>query len=111
MAASYLSECSEDYEGLVLLGSYSTADFSESDISVLSIYGSEDLVLNREKYEECKVNLPEDFTEVVIDGGCHAYFGMYGLQDGDGEASITNEEQIRITTDVIVKRIVNEERN
>ena len=111
MAASYLSECSEDYEGLILLGAYSTADFSESDISVLSIYGSEDLVLNREKYEECKVNLPEDFTEVVIDGGCHAYFGMYGLQDGDGEASITNEEQIRITTDAIVKRIVNEERN
>lgn len=111
MAASYLSECSEEYRGLILLGSYSTADFSESDISVLSIYGSEDQVLNQEKYEECKVNLPEDFTEVVIDGGCHAYFGMYGLQDGDGTATITNEEQIRITADAIVERIVNEERN
>ena len=54
MAASYLSGCADSYEGLLLLGSYSTEDFSNTDLSVLSIYGSEDTVLNREKYEECK---------------------------------------------------------
>ena len=54
MAASYLSGCADSYEGLLLLGSYSTEDFSNTDLSVLSIYGSEDMVLNREKYEECK---------------------------------------------------------
>ncbi len=105
MAASYLSECTEEYEGLILLGSYSTVDFSDEDLSVLSVYGSEDLVLNREKYDECKVNLPEDFKEVVIDGGCHAYFGMYGEQKGDGTASITNEEQIQMTADAVVDMI------
>ena len=103
MAASYLAKNIDEYQGLILLGSYSTEDFSKSDIEVLSIYGSEDQVLNQEKYEENKSNLPEDFTEVEIEGGCHAYFGMYGAQDGDGEPSISNEEQIQITVKEIVK--------
>jgi hypothetical protein len=103
MAASYLADNAEDYEGLILLGSYSTADLSATDLAVLSVFGSEDKVMNREKYEENKSNLPSDFTEFVIDGGCHAYFGMYGAQDGDGTPAVTNEEQIRITVESIVK--------
>ena len=103
MAASYLAKNAEDYEGLVLLGSYSTADLSQTDLDVLSIYGSEDEVMNREKYDENKSNLPDDYTEIIIDGGCHAYFGMYGKQDGDGTPAITNEEQIRLTVENIVK--------
>ena len=102
MAASYLADNTNDYEGLVLLGAYSTADLSDTDLDVLSIFGSEDKVMNREKYEDNKSNLPRDFTEFIIDGGCHAYFGMYGAQDGDGIPSITNEEQIRLTAENIV---------
>ncbi len=103
MAAAYLADHTEDYEGLILLGSYSTADLSSSDLAVLSVYGSEDNVMNREKYDENKSNLPNDFIEIVIDGGCHAYFGMYGVQDGDGTPTITNAEQIRSTVESIVK--------
>ena len=103
MAASYLAEHAQDYDGLILLGSYSTADLSVSDLTVLSVFGSEDRVMNREKYEENKSNLPDDFIECVIDGGCHAYFGMYGAQDGDGTPLITNEEQIRLTVENIVR--------
>ena len=103
MAASYLARHTEDYEGLILLGSYSTADLSDTDLDVLSVFGSEDQVMNREKYDENKSNLPTDFTETVIEGGCHAYFGMYGAQEGDGTPTITNEEQIRITVENIVK--------
>lgn len=103
MAASYLANNAEDYEGLILLGSYSTADLSDTDLDVLSVFGSEDTVMNREKYEENKSNLPSDFTEYVIEGDCHAYFGMYGAQDGDGVPTITNEEQIRLTVENIVK--------
>ncbi len=103
MAASYLAGHTEDYEGLILLGSYSTADLSDTDLDVLSVFGSEDQVMNREKYDENKSNLPTDFTETVIEGGCHAYFGMYGAQEGDGTPTITNEEQIRITVENIVK--------
>ena len=103
MAASYLAGHTEDYEGLILLGSYSTADLSDTDLDVLSVFGSEDQVMNREKYDENKSNLPTDFTETVIEGGCHAYFGMYGAQEGDGTPTITNEEQICITVENIVK--------
>ena len=84
MAASYLEKNVEDYEGLVLLGSYSTADLSQTDLDVLSIYGSEDKVMNREKYDENKSNLPDDYTEIIIDGGCHAYFGVYGERRREG---------------------------
>lgn len=101
MAASYLSKNVAEFEGLVLLGSYSTADLSGTDLDVLSIYGSEDKVMNYEKYTDNKTNLPKDFTEVVIDGGCHAGFGMYGAQDGDGIPTISNEEQILLTAEKI----------
>ena len=101
MAASYLSKHAESFDGLILLGSYSTADLSDLEVKVLSIYGSEDWVLNNENYDKNKENLPDDFKEVIIDGGCHAYFGMYGAQDGDGVPAITNEKQILRTVEAI----------
>ena len=105
MAASYLEKNLDAYEGLILLGSYSTADLSQTDLAVLSIFGSEDTVMNREKYDDNKSNLPEGFTEVVLDGGCHAYFGMYGAQDGDGTPTISNEDQIYMTAHYIVSAV------
>lgn len=105
MAASYLSAHTEDFDGLILLGAYSTADLSQTDLNVLSVYGSEDLVLNREKYDSNKVNLPADFIEIVIEGGCHAGFGLYGAQNGDGIPTLSSEEQIRRTADEIAKLI------
>ena len=101
MAASYLSENISDFKGLVLLGSYSTADLSKENIEVLSVFGSEDKVMNKEKYDEYKINLPKDFSEEIIGGGCHAYFGMYGEQEGDGTPTITNVEQIQKTAEII----------
>ena len=101
MAASYLSDRSDEYAGLVLLGSYSAADLSDTDLEVLSVYGSEDKVMNRDKYEANKSKLPKNFSEVVIEGGCHAYFGMYGAQKGDGSPTISCSEQIRITAQAI----------
>ena len=103
MAASYIAENSQEFDGIILLASYSTADLSVSDLEVLSIYGNNDSVLNMEKYSEYKTNLPEDFKEIIIDGGCHAYFGAYGEQEGDGEAEITREEQIEITINEILE--------
>ena len=103
MAASYIAKNSQDFSGLILLGSYSTADLSPLGISVLSLYGSADGVMNRENYEKYKPNLPSSFTEIVIDGANHAGFGMYGEQDGDGAASISNAEQITVTAEHIAK--------
>lgn len=103
MAASYVSNHMSESDGLLLLGAYSTADISDSGLSVISIYGSEDKVLNMEKYEENRELLPSEFTELVIDGGCHSYFGNYGHQDGDGEPSVSIEEQIKQTVNAFME--------
>ena len=103
MAASYISNHTDEFEGLLLLGAYSTADISDSRLSVISVYGSEDKVLNMEKYKDNRGNLPSGFTEFIIEGGCHSYFGSYGRQDGDGEPSVPMEEQVRQTVDVFVE--------
>ena len=97
MAASYVEKNVDQYDGLVLLASYSTADLSASNIPVISVYGSEDGVLNMEKYEEYKDNLPSGFEEYIIEGGCHAGFGGYGPQDGDGIPTLSSENQIHET--------------
>lgn len=98
MAASYAAE-QDDFAGLILLAAYSTEDVT--DLPTLSIYGSEDGVLNMEKYEQYRSNLSADFEEYIIEGGNHAFFGVYGAQTGDGEATITNQEQIEQTADLI----------
>ena len=85
----------------ILLAVYSTADLTESSLRVYSTYGSEDGVLNREKYEADRANLPQDTTETVINGGCHAGFGSYGAQKGDGTPIISAEEQQQQTADVL----------
>ena len=103
MAATYASEHSESLKGLVLLGAYSTKDLSTLPLKVLSIYGSEDEVLNKENYENNKIYLPQDTTELCIEGGNHAFYGDYGVQKSDGTATITPEEQQMLTANAILE--------
>lgn len=105
MAASYVSKNSDMFSGLILLGAYSTSDLSKTSLKVISIYGSEDKVLNMDKYNKNKKNLPSSFSEKVISGGCHSNFGMYGKQSGDGKCLISNADQIRETMFLIYKYI------
>ncbi|MGN1266779.1 MAG: alpha/beta hydrolase, partial [Dorea sp.] len=72
-------------------------------LNIISVYGSEDKVINMEKYEEYHENLPMDAKEMVIKGGCHALFGDYGAQEGDGEPTITAEEQINATIEFSIE--------
>ena len=101
MAANYAAAHAEDFDGLILLAAYSTKDLTGTPLRVLSVYGSEDGVMNRESYEKNRANLPADTTEVVLDGGCHAQFGCYGPQAGDGIPTISGEEQLRQTAEAI----------
>ena len=102
MAASFAAAHSGELEGLIFLGAYSTRDLSGTDLRVLSLYGSEDQVLNREKLTESHALMPAEFTEYVIKGGNHAQYGDYGAQKGDGTAAITAEEQRKIATEKIL---------
>ena len=107
MAASYAAGHAEDFSALVLLAAYSTAKLPES-LAVVSIYGDQDGVMNREKYAECRVHLPADALEVVIPGGNHAQFGDYGLQKGDGTASISPQMQVEQTVQAILPLLAGE---
>lgn len=110
-ASMYLAKHPEAYEGMIFLASYPTTDFNQldCDLKMLSIYGSEDQVLNHQKYEENKPNMCR-LTERVIAGGCHAYFGNYGEQKGDGTATISGEEQVAETVRYIEEFIEGEYR-
>ena len=69
MAAEYVSKHVDEFDGLYLFAAYSTADLSDSDLRVFSVYGSEDGVLDMDKYRKYRSNLPEDTYEYVIDAG------------------------------------------
>lgn len=103
MAAQYAADHADDgaLDGLVLLGSYSASDLSDTDLGAISLYGSNDQVLNRAKLEDNAHLLPKGAETVEIEGGNHASFGTYGPQNGDGEASITPAEQQTRTADAI----------
>ena len=105
MAASHAAKHAEDYEGLLLLVAYSTEDLTGTDLKVCSVYGSSDGVLNMEKYEQYRANLPENAVETVLEGGCHACFGSYGSQAGDGAHTMTAEEQRNLTAQLFLQNI------
>ena len=107
MAASFAAENTDFYEGLILLAAYSTEDLSGKGLKVCSLYGDRDGVLNLEKYEQYRSNLPEDTLELVLEGGNHAGFGSYGPQEGDGESALASGEQLQWTADSIAAFIGN----
>lgn len=99
-ASLYLSNTQHTYKGIILLASYSTKKLDDS-LKCLSIYGSNDTVINKDAYQQNLMNLPKGYKEVVIDGGNHSGFGEYGPQRGDGEATISKQDQIAITVNSI----------
>ncbi len=108
MAASYAANHGEGLAALVLLAAYSTAEVPEN-LAVVSIFGDEDQVMNREKYAQYRTNLPENTVEVIISGGNHAKFGDYGHQKGDGTATITAQEQLDVTLQAILPVLLGQE--
>ena len=101
-AALYLSKTNyTSYKGIIFLASYPNKKLNDS-YKCLSIYGTNDLVLNKEEYNKNISNFPLNFKEVIIEGGNHSNFGDYGHQRNDGVASISKEEQINITKQEIM---------
>jgi len=99
-AAMLAEEEGKQWSGLVLLAAYPTGKIEEP---ILSVYGSNDGVLNMDNYKKATTNdyWPPETTELVIEGGNHALFGDYGAQKGDGNATITAAQQQKQTADAI----------
>jgi pimeloyl-ACP methyl ester carboxylesterase len=103
VSASSYAVHSNKTDAVVLLAAYPT---EKIDKPVLSIYGSEDGILNRESYNKA-LPLISNLTECVIQGGNHAQFAYYGHQDGDNPAKISHDDQQNQTVEIILEFINN----
>ena len=104
-AAQYAASNKESIGGLFFWAAYpaGSGDLTNSKISVLSVYGSQDGVATPQEVLNGAKLLPSDTVFREITGGNHAQFGSYGAQSGDGEATITREQQQRATVDVTLE--------
>ena len=89
-----------DYKGVVFLASYPSKQM-DNKYKSLTIYGSEDKVMNKKEFDKNQTYLPNDHDIKVIEGGNHANYGYYGKQKGDGEATISREQQIDLTVSYV----------
>lgn len=101
MAGKFAASHGNMIKGVIFLGAYSENDLSKSELKTVTIFGTEDKILSKSKYEENKKNLPSTNCEYIIEGGCHSYFGSYGMQKGDGEPTISPKEQVNMTVDYL----------
>lgn len=103
MAARFAASHLDRIVGVFFLGAYPDrkGDLKDSGLPVLSLLGSRDGVVNREKYESSKQYLPKDTRYMSIEGGNHAQFGSYGPQEGDQPAAIAPQEQWQLTVAAI----------
>ena len=106
MAASY-AENNEEINGLILYGAYPSkgTDLSKKDIKVLSIWGSNDEVVDIDKIKNSKKLLPDNSVIHELKGGNHSGFGNYGLQKGDGKATIDKNKQQDISVEYTISLI------
>lgn len=82
-------------DGLAVWDSYppDSADLSDNDIAVISIYGTSDGISNTDNFDDKRYLLPADTTFSPIEGASHAQFGDYGAQKGDVVPVISLTEQ------------------
>ena len=95
-AAMNLEKTTLDYEGIIFLAAYPSHKIDDK-YKALSIYGSEDHVMNLKEYTANSSYFPSGYVTKVIEGANHANYGYYGKQKGDGVALLTREQQIDIT--------------
>ena len=102
-ASGFAADYPEKVCGLIMLAAYTNRDLSDSELSVLSIFGDTDGVMNKALYDERKDWYPDDFEEYIIEGANHAQYGDYGEQPRDNEALISAESQQKQTADIMLK--------
>ncbi|GFZ31838.1 thioesterase [Clostridium zeae] len=107
MAESFAYSNQDRIKGLAFYGSYPLSDKSlkESNIKVISLWGSEDKVADLDKIKDSKDELPDTTVFKMIDGGNHGGFGSYGHQKGDGEAIIDSNMQQAIAAEATVNML------
>ena len=114
MASRFAKEAAtKQLKGVFLLASYpdETGRLNDLPLSVISIIGSNDGVVDKEAYQNGKNYLPDSTLFYTIEGGNHAGFGDYGDQEGDSPASIPAEQQQEETVNQLVEWLTSLEEN
>ena len=97
IASRTIHEYEDMFAGLILIGTShpKEAAFSlaNAQIPVSKIYTTEDGLASPGEVEANRGFLPEQTIWTEIDGGNHAQFGYYGTQLGDGQATISRDQQ------------------
>lgn len=96
MGANFAHDNPGAVQGLALWAAYpaSNDDLSAAaNLAVTSISAASDGLATPDKIEASRPLLPPATVWTPIQGGNHAQFGWYGEQPGDGQATISREEQ------------------
>lgn len=94
-ASQFASNHLDEVRGLVLMASQSFpgAGLENSDLQVVSLYGTDDGIFTVEEMAAARPDLPTDTQYIAIEGGNHSQFGWYGAQTGDHPAKISYDDQ------------------
>jgi hypothetical protein len=95
MAARYAAHYSGQLDGLALWAAYPEEgdDLSNTSLPTTSIYGTRDGLVSLAEIETSRTLLSIQTQFMPIEGGNHAQFGWYGLQEGDMMATISHADQ------------------
>ena len=106
MASEYYKSNPDAFEGLVFYASYPNSDLSSIPGNYGVLYGSEDGLCLTEDVDGAKDKLPAQAQYHLIQGANHSQFGYYGFQKGDGQASLSYQEQKMALVNLTLKVIL-----
>ena len=94
-AGIYANTSSNKIDGLAFWDSYppDSADLSDTNLDVISIFGTSEGFPNTDNFDEKRYLLPAGAEFGPIEGASHAQFGDYGPQKGDVVPVLSLSEQ------------------
>lgn len=92
MACRFAADHPEQIQGLLLYASYCETNLAErTNFIATTLYATNDTLSTPDEILAAKHFLPRTATYTPIEGSIHSFFGDYGPQRGDGNATISHE--------------------
>lgn len=104
-ASDYAVNHQDKIKGVIYLAAYPNA--SNATFKGLFIRGSLDGLATSTQISDNLNKFPVNTTFITIPGGNHANFGNYGVQAGDNNSTITQQEQQNLTVNYILNFLKN----
>ena len=109
IASRFAYKHGEAFDGLVLIGTShpkeAAFDLSNSTLAVTKIYATNDGLASMAEVEANAIYLPANTTWVLIEGGNHSQFGYFGKLLFDNPATLSREQQQKLTIEAILSAL------